>query len=151
LGDALFGLADMGVDMDQVVDEFDSQAVPFGRRFALGPNNLEQLADLGDDDFLADPAGHELAGQGVEPAAHLAAPAAQVQVAASQPAQHRPMILGSSAASVGVRRAAMATERASLGSFLLERPLPSTRTRAAKVAGTSSTASPPATSCWDSR
>src|SRR5712691_6038054 len=42
----------------------------------------------------------------------------------------------------GERSAATATERASLGSFLFERPLESTRTREAKVAGTSSTRSP---------
>ena len=52
---------------------------------------------------------------------------------------------------LGARRAAMAVDRASLGSFFCERPDASTRTRAASVGGTSTTASPPATSCWASR
>ena len=51
----------------------------------------------------------------------------------------------------GERRAAMATDRASLGSFLLAFPVPSTRTLEARVAGTSRTRSPAPTSCWDSR
>ncbi len=50
-------------------------------------------------------------------------------------------------ASVGARNAAIATDRASFGSFLSERPVPNTRTRAANVAGTSSTVSPAATNC----
>jgi hypothetical protein len=45
----------------------------------------------------------------------------------------------------------MATESASFGSFLLERPVPSTRTLEANVAGTSRTCSPASTSCWDNR
>src|ERR1035438_9430428 len=44
--------------------------------------------------------------------------------------------------SIGARRAAMAIEWASLGSFLLERLVASVRTREARVAGTSSTSSP---------
>jgi hypothetical protein len=49
-------------------------------------------------------------------------------------------------ASTGVRKAATATEKASLGSFLLDDPEARTLTRAAKVAGTSTTTSPAATS-----
>ena len=45
----------------------------------------------------------------------------------------------------------MAIEWASLGSFLLERLVASIRIREARVAGTSSTSSPRATSCWDNR
>ena len=47
----------------------------------------------------------------------------------------------------GVRSAAIATDRASLGSFLSERPVPSTRIRDANVAGTSTTFSPASSSC----
>ncbi|MDP9441244.1 MAG: hypothetical protein M3P34_03480 [Actinomycetota bacterium] len=42
----------------------------------------------------------------------------------------------------------MATERASLVSFLFDRPDPNSRTLDASVAGTSTTHSPAATSCW---
>ena len=49
------------------------------------------------------------------------------------------------------RMAATATERASLGSFLLVSPLSSRRARAASLGGTSSTLSPAATSCWERR
>ena len=49
------------------------------------------------------------------------------------------------------RSAATATERASLGSFLLMSPVASSRTRAASLGGTSSTRSPAASSCWASR
>ena len=45
----------------------------------------------------------------------------------------------------------MATDSASFGSFLLERPVPRTRTLEANVAGTSRTSSPARTSCWDNR
>ena len=46
------------------------------------------------------------------------------------------------------RSAAMATDSASFGSFLFDRPVESTLTRDARVAGTSRTVSPAATSCW---
>ena len=49
------------------------------------------------------------------------------------------------------RSAAMATERASSGSFLLTAPVASSRTRAASLGCTSSTRSPAATSCRASR
>ena len=58
---------------------------------------------------------------------------------------------GSTRRSPGDRRAATATESASFGSFLFERPVPSTRTREANVAGTSTTSSPAPTSCWARR
>jgi hypothetical protein len=45
----------------------------------------------------------------------------------------------------------MATENASFGSFLFDRPVPSTRTLEASVAGTSRTCSPAPTNCWDNR
>ena len=48
---------------------------------------------------------------------------------------------------VGARRAAMAIEWASFGSFLLDRLVTRTRIREANVAGTSSTSSPRATNC----
>ena len=49
------------------------------------------------------------------------------------------------------RSAAMATDRASLGSFLFVSPAASSRTRAPSFGCTSSTRSPAATSCWASR
>jgi predicted outer membrane repeat protein len=49
------------------------------------------------------------------------------------------------------RSATTATDRASLGSFLFGRPVASNRARDARVAGTSTTTSPAATSCWASR
>ena len=49
------------------------------------------------------------------------------------------------------RRAATATDSASLGSFLFDRPVAKTRTLDARVAGTSTTVSPAATSCCASR
>ncbi len=60
-------------------------------------------------------------------------------------------LAGSTDRSPGERRAAMATDSASFGSFLSERPVPSTRTLEASVAGTSRTCSPAPTSCWDNR
>jgi hypothetical protein len=45
----------------------------------------------------------------------------------------------------------MATDRTSFGSFLFERPVPSTRTLEARVAGTSRTRSPALISSWDNR
>jgi hypothetical protein len=51
----------------------------------------------------------------------------------------------------GERSATMATERASLGSFLFTAPAASSRTRAASLGYTSSTSSPAATSSWASR
>lgn len=50
-----------------------------------------------------------------------------------------------------VRNAVTATDMASFGSFLFDLPVPSTRVRAANVAGTSTTISPAVTSCWASR
>ena len=49
------------------------------------------------------------------------------------------------------RRAATATDSASLASFLFDRPEPRSRTRDANVAGTSITCSPTSTSCCASR
>jgi hypothetical protein len=54
-------------------------------------------------------------------------------------------------ASDGECNAATAIERASLTSVFVDWPVPSTRTREASVAGTSSTVSPAATSCWASK
>jgi hypothetical protein len=54
-------------------------------------------------------------------------------------------------ASDGDRNAATATARASLASFLFERPEPNNRTRDDNVAGTSTTHSPRAISCWASK
>ena len=51
----------------------------------------------------------------------------------------------------GDLNATMATERASLGSFLFVLPVLSSRARAASLGGTSSTLSPAAISCWASR
>jgi hypothetical protein len=51
----------------------------------------------------------------------------------------------------GDRRAATATDRASLGSFLLVAPDCRSRTRAASLGWTSRTCSPAARSCWASR
>ena len=45
----------------------------------------------------------------------------------------------------------MATDRASLGSFLFTSPAASSRTRAPSLGCTSSTRSPAASSCWASR
>src|SRR5215469_4523514 len=45
----------------------------------------------------------------------------------------------------------MATDRASLGSFLFTSPVASSRTRAPSLGGTSSTRSPADSSCWASR
>jgi hypothetical protein len=41
VADALLGLADLAVDVDQVVDEFDGQSVPLGRRPTLAVKTLE--------------------------------------------------------------------------------------------------------------
>ena len=49
------------------------------------------------------------------------------------------------------RSAAIATERASLGSFFCDRPVLNVRTLEARTAGTSITVSPAAISCWASR
>jgi hypothetical protein len=51
----------------------------------------------------------------------------------------------------GERSAATATDNASFGSFLFDRPVANNRARDASVAGTSTTVSPAATSCWASR
>ena len=51
----------------------------------------------------------------------------------------------------GARNAAIATERASFGSFFSDRPEPSSRTRDANMAGMSTTCSPAARSCCANR
>ena len=65
--------------------------------------------------------------------------------------QHRGVVIGPDAAACVRAQRAIATERASLGSFLFVSPDASSRTRAPSLGWTSSTCSPAATSCWASR
>ena len=104
----------------------DRLAVPLNGGDIVGLDAVEQAPCLVDDNFFADAAGHQLGRQGVQTATQLVTPAGQIN-------------------------AATATERASLGSLLVDWPVLNTRTCDANVAGTSSTVSPAATSCWDSR
>ncbi len=63
------------------------------------------------------------------------------------PAQPHDRIFGPHTVRRSDRNAAIATARASFGSFFWERPEPNTRTRDASNGGTSNTVSPAATSC----
>jgi hypothetical protein len=140
-------LLDLGVESAHVVEELEGEVVAdlFGqglrrdlRHQPLGVRNVE---------FLGNCARYELGQERMEPTDHPGPVTAEVHVALCK----QPKDLGV----VGRFDAAQARgpkgsygERASLGSFLLERPVASTLMREAKVAGTSITSSPRATSCW---
>jgi hypothetical protein len=87
----------------------------------------------------------------MEPTRGLVLRPRQLAVAAGQQPQHGGVVLDPHRHQPGARRAAMATDRASLESFLSERPEPNSRTRDARVAGMSTTVSPAARSCWANR
>ncbi len=98
------------------------------------------------------PARYKVRQLGVQSAHRLGVQAGQVLVTVGQHPQDGPEIIGvPPPRSRRPRSAAMAVDRASLGSFLFDFPDPSTRTRADSVGGTSTTSSPAATSCWASR
>jgi len=85
----------------------------------------------------------------MEPGHDDVAEPSDLVVPLGQKTEYFTVVAGSTGRSPRERRAAMATDSASLGSFLFERPVPSTRTLEASVAGTSRTSSPAFTSCWD--
>jgi hypothetical protein len=146
-GQLLPGLADLGVDMAQVLGERGGE---LAARRLHGPGWCDRCQDargLACGDLPGDAAGHQLAQHLVQPAGDLGAGAAQVAVALGPQLEHRRVIitLGLPAAGRAQRRD---RNRAGIaGSFLLVFPDSSSRTRAASLGGTSSTRSPAASSC----
>lgn len=151
LGDACLGDAHLGVEAAQVVEVLEGERVAghfdWARRLHLG----EHALGAGGVDLIGDPAGHEFGQQGMEPARGLIPSPTQLVVALRQQPQHPRIVSACDRREAGARSAATATECASLGSFLFDRSVPNTRTRAARVAGTSKTSSPVPTSCWANR
>ena len=91
----------------------------------------------------------QVAEQDVEPAQRAGALGDQVVAAvAEQPQRHRVVGGGDLVAERRCASATAATEAASVRSVLWALPAPSSRARAASLAGTSTTSSPPPTSCW---
>ena len=127
------------------------QTVPFDGGHAVGsmPSSSESA---GDNDFFADPARDELGDQGVETTAQLVAPPGQVTVMLDQQTAHRRVVLGSHRGQHrGVQRGDRRPTGRRWGRSWSTGPTLSTRTRDANVAGTSTTFSPTATSCWANR
>ena len=92
--------------------------------------------------FLGDSARNQFGQEGMESTHDPSPMAAEVDIALGQDPEDLGVVSHLDAAQARGRKAATAIECASLGSFLLERPVASTRMREAKVAGTSSTSSP---------
>jgi hypothetical protein len=102
-------------------------------------------------EFLGASAGHELGEQGVQAAGCAVPGAAEVEVTFGQQAQGLDVVGRLDGRQLRGAQRGHGDRRTSLGSFLFECPEPSSRIRAANVAGTSSTVSRAATSCWDIR
>ena len=112
-----------------------------GLRAGVGVRSIE---------LLGNSPRREVRREGMEPTDDLVAQAPDVMVPLGQSRSTSAWSAGWTDRSPGERRAAMATERASFGSFLSERPCRA-RCPDASVAGTSRTSSPASTSCWASR
>ena len=72
-------------------------------------------------------------------------------VAIPEHPQNGPVVSRATVLNLGARRAAIAVDRASFGSFFWNLPEASTRARAANVGGTSTTCSPAANNGWERR
>jgi hypothetical protein len=141
----------LGLEAVEVIDHLEGETLPFDGGGARRRDTLEQRQGLGHDDFLADPARHQVSDQSMEPTGGLVPRPRPLGVAAGQQPPHGGVVLDPDRHQHRARRASMATERASLESFLSQRPEPSSRTRDANVAGMSTTVSPAARSCWANR
>jgi hypothetical protein len=121
---------ELGVEAADVVEEFDCEVVAGLFDRAGWGEDLEEPIDVRSVDVLGDPAPGELGQQCVH-AAHEPSPVvADVGVALGQETQRASLWpTASSRRSPRERRAAIATESASFGSFLFDRPVESTRTR----------------------
>ncbi len=149
--DPAVGLLELLVEDTDVAEQFVGhlEAAVLGR--ARRADLVEDHSGLGRIELLADPALSELHHEVVEPAHDPGLLVADVDVPLGQQPQHLGVISRHDGTEFGCAQRAIATESASFGSFLSERRLPSTRIRAARVDGTSSTVSPAASNCWDSR
>ena len=120
------------------------------RQPVAGPFHRARRLDRGQQpfgaasvDFPGNPAGNELRQQGVEPTRGPVAGPAQIMVAFRLQTQHPEYSSRPTRARRGARSAATATDNASLVSFLFERPVPNTRTRAARLPARPTPARPP--------
>ncbi len=144
--DPLVRCLELGVEATAVAEELDGQVVANLLRWRGWAEGLEEPIDVRGVDFLGDPASREFGQQGVPAAHEPCSLVADVGVALGQESQHLAMADRFNPSHPSERSAAIATDSASFGSFLLDRPVDSTLTREARVAGTSTTVSP-ATSC----
>ena len=123
------------VEAGEVGDEFCGELTSSCRNSAVRLDVVEQASGLSCTDLGGDAAGHEVAQDGVQSAGDTGCDAAPVPGAVSPTPSSPPR-----GSSVGTSRrfversVATATERASLGSFLLMSPMASSRTRAASLA-----------------
>jgi hypothetical protein len=112
------------VAADDVVDEFEREAVSYSSGGALQFELVEEPKRPSRDKFLGYPTGNEFADEGVEATHRLVSCPGDLRVT---PSRSRSTVAWSSTRTGinwGARNAAIATDRASLGSFFSERPDP---------------------------
>ncbi len=90
-------------------------------------DGVEHGVGLGNSGFGADPARCEFTQQRMQTGAVLVAKLGHVTMAFREEPKHSDVVIRAHPARRSDRNAAIATERASLGSFFCERPEPSTR------------------------
>lgn len=92
-GQLLPGLAELHVDLAQVGRQFFGKLQAGLLHGACGLSVLQDRSGLSCVDFLADPAGYQLAQRRLEPAGDLVAGPAQVPVPPGLDRQHRRVII----------------------------------------------------------
>ena len=142
---------ELGVEGADLTEQLDGQVVTDLFHGSLRSHPHQEGIDVRSIDFLGDPARSKVHQQRMEAGHDLGAtpPMSLLRFASRRNTSAWPT--GCTRRRPSWRNAVTATARASLGSFLFDRPDPNTRVRDANVAGTLTTRSPAATSCWDNR
>ena len=83
----------LGVETDDVIHQFKGKAMPFPTNRVSWFDVLEEPRGLCNNEFFADPAGHELADERVKSTGRLVASPGDLAVPARQHAQHRRVVL----------------------------------------------------------
>jgi hypothetical protein len=95
------GLAQLGVDAAQVLDERRGELAARGRDGTGRRDRAKQAGGVRCDDLLRDAAGNQLAEHRVQPAGNLRAAAGQVTAALGPGLQHRRVVVGPGLADAG--------------------------------------------------
>ena len=144
------GLAELGVDAAQVLDQGRGELPAGGRDRVRRRDRAEQAGGVRCDDLLRSTAGDQLAQHRVQ-ADDLGAAAGQVTPPLGPDLEHRRVVIGPGFADAGRAQRGDSHRPGVVGSFLFTFPVASSRTRAPSLGCTSRTRSPADSSCQSSR